>query len=53
LEKKEVVWTLSAKADLQKIFDFLSEVSELVAIRIIQKIVSHTALLEKGFTKIG
>jgi toxin ParE1/3/4 len=53
LEKKEVVWTLPAKADLQNIFYFLSEVSETVALKIIQKILARTLLLEKGFSKIG
>jgi toxin ParE1/3/4 len=53
LEKKEVVWTLPAKADLQKIYNFLAEVSELAAGHIIKKIISCTALLEEGFTKIG
>ncbi|MEO5572299.1 MAG: type II toxin-antitoxin system RelE/ParE family toxin [Bacteroidia bacterium] len=53
MEKKEVVWTLPAKEDLHKIYNYLSEVSEIIAEKIIQKILSRTILLEKGFTKIG
>lgn len=53
MEKKEVVWTIPAKKDLQKIYDFLAEVSELIAMRIIQNIISRARLLEEGFVKIG
>ena len=53
METKKIIWTLPAKNDLQKIFEYLAEVSEIVALKVVQNIVMRTRLLEAGFTKIG
>ena len=53
MEKKEIIWTIPAKIDLWNIFDFLSDVSELVALNVIKRILSTTARLEFGYVKIG
>ena len=53
MEKKEIIWTEPAKRDLRNVFDFLSDVSELVAVRVTKKILSATSRLESGYTKIG
>ena len=53
MEEKKIVWTLPARNDLRKIFDYLKDVSIDIALRVVQNIVSKTRLLENGFVKIG
>ena len=50
---KKIIWTIPAKKDLQKIYDFISEVSEPIAFKLINRIINKTDLLEQGFAKIG
>jgi toxin ParE1/3/4 len=49
----EVLWTEPARNDLQNIYLFLSEVSEVIAFGIITKILDRTEILKSGFTKTG
>jgi len=49
----KVVWTDPAKNDLQKIYDYLSEISIIVAEKQIYRIMDRVDLLEQGFTQIG
>ena len=51
--KIEVIWTIPAKKDLQTIYDYLSEISILIAERQINRIINRIDLLERGFTKLG
>jgi len=55
LEKKiiPVAWTEPARKDLQNIYDFLANVSEPVAFRIINKILDRAEILKWGFAKSG
>jgi toxin ParE1/3/4 len=49
----EIIWTEPAKKDLRSIYDFLSNVSEPIAFRIVTKIVDRVDILKTGFNKIG
>lgn len=49
----KIVWTQPAKQDLQEIFDYLSEVSVVVADKQISRIIGRVSLLEAGFDSIG
>ncbi len=51
--KINVVWTKPARNDLQKIYDYLSKFSLVVAERQINRIIDRIDLLEKGYTKTG
>lgn len=49
----KVVWTDPAKSDLQKIYDYLSEISVIVAENQIYRIIDRVELLEQGYAHIG
>ena len=53
MEKREVIWTEPAKSSLRGVFDFLAEVSELMALRITKKILKKSHTLEDGYVQIG
>jgi len=55
LEKKvkSIIWTIPAKTDLQKIYSFLTEVSEIIADKQIERILNKTEHLITGFKAIG
>lgn len=48
-----IFWTEPAKKDLQAIFDYLSEISMIVAEKQVFRILDRVGLLEDGFTEIG
>ena len=43
----EINWTLHSKDDLQNIYDYISNDSEVYALRVIEKIIDATFVLEK------
>jgi len=49
----KVVWTDPAKSDLQKIYDYLAEISVIVAENQIYRIINRVELLEQGYAQIG
>lgn len=50
---KEIIWTHPATRDLQNIYDYLAEISFVIADRQINRIVERIDLLEAGFTQLG
>ncbi len=48
-----IVWTDPAKFDLQSIYDYLAEISILIAENQINRIVDRVEILENGFDGIG
>lgn len=48
-----VIWTEPAKKDLQNIYDFLEQISPVIAENQIIRIISRVDLLEDGYLKIG
>lgn len=53
VKKREIVWTLPAKNDLQAIYDYLADISSTIAARQVHRIIQKINLLEKGFVNIG
>lgn len=49
----KIVWTETAKQDLQAIFDYLSKISDVVADKQIMRIIESVSLLAAGFDLIG
>mgnify|MGYP001599629382 FL=1 len=48
----KINWTLYSKDDLQNIYNYISNDSEVYALRVIEKIIDTTLVLEK-FPRIG
>jgi toxin ParE1/3/4 len=44
---EEIIWSDIAKQDLQEIYDYISEDSELYALRLIDKIIERIEVLKK------
>lgn len=55
MEKRSlnVVWTEPAKKDIQNIFDYLDQISPVIADNQIDRIINRIDLLEQGYPNIG
>jgi len=52
-EIRKIIWTLPAKNELQNIYNFLSEISEIIAYKQIGRIVNQVEHLQTHFITIG
>ncbi|GMT44231.1 MAG: plasmid stabilization protein [bacterium] len=53
VKKREIVWTLPARNDLQVLYDYLADISSKIAERQVDRIIQKVDILKVGFVNIG